>query len=123
MGRRSRRKGSKKMSLRVYDEMIEMVRSVSRLARRVEQSDADLARQMRKASSSVPLNFCEGLYSRGRNREARLFNSMGSAKETVGCLDVSVAAEYLSQGEVSSELKRLDGIVAVLYTLIHRPKR
>jgi four helix bundle protein len=111
------------MSLRVYDEMIEMVRNVSRLARMVEKHDPDLARQMRRSSTSVPLNFCEGLYSRGRNRDARLFNSMGSAKETFASLDVSAAADYLSRRNVEPELKRLDGIVAVLYTLIHRPKR
>ena len=103
--------------------MIEMVRVVSRLARKVEIHDPDLARQIRKASTSVPLNFCEGLYSRGRNREARLSNAMGSAKETFASLDVSAAAEYLTRQDVEGELKRLDGIVAVLYTLIHRPTR
>jgi four helix bundle protein len=117
-----RRKGEFEMSLRVYDEMIAMVRVVSRLARKIEMHDPDLARQIRKSSTSVPLNFCEGLYSRGKNREARLSNAMGSAKETFANLDISAAAEYLERHEVVDELKRLDGIVAVLYTLIHRPK-
>ena len=103
--------------------MIARVAGVSRLARRVEQFDSDLARQMRRASTSVPLNFCEGLYSQKRNREARLFNAMGSAKETFACIDASAAAEYLPREDAAPELKRLDGIVAVLYTLIHRPKR
>ena len=111
------------MSLRVYDEMIEMVRNVSQLARVVEKHDSDLARQMRRASTSVPLNFCEGIYSRGRNREARLQNSMGSAKETFASLDVSAAAQYLTRAAVQPELKRLDGIVAVLYTLVHKTRR
>jgi four helix bundle protein len=93
------------------------------LARRVEQHDPDLARQMRKSSMSVPLNICEGLYSRKRNREARLHTAMGSAKETFGALQASEAAEYLSQQDVESELKRLDGIVAVLWVLIFRPRR
>jgi hypothetical protein len=47
---------------------------------------------------------------------------MGPAKETFAVLDVSAAAEYLERHEVVDELKRLDGSVAVLYTLIHRPK-
>ena len=111
------------MSFRVYDEMIEMVRNVSRLARMVEKHDSDLARQMRRASTSVPLNFCEGIYSRGRNRDARLHNSMGSAKETFASLDICAAADYLSRRDVDPELKRLDGIVAVLYTLVHKSKR
>jgi four helix bundle protein len=111
------------MSLRVYDTSIQMVRVVSRLARRVEVHDPDLARQMRKASTSVPLNIAEGMYSRKRNREARLNTAMGSAKETFGTLQVSEASDYLTQQDIASELKRLDGIVAVLWVLIYRPRR
>jgi four helix bundle protein len=112
------------MSFRVYDEMIEMVREVSGFARRVAKSEPDLARQMRRACTSVPLNFSEGMCSRGRNREARLSNAMGSARETYASLEVSVAAELLpANDDVAAALKRLDGIVAVLWVLIHRPRR
>ena len=108
------------MALRIYDVTIEMVRNVSGFARRVQHADPDLARQMRRAAASVPLNLAEGLYSQGRNREARLYNSMGSAKETSACLDVAAAAGYLPESVVAPELQRLDRIVATLYKLIHR---
>jgi four helix bundle protein len=108
--------------LMIYDTALEMVRSVSAVARRVERSDPDpdLARQMRRACTSVPLNLAEGMHSQGRNRSARLYNSMGSAKETLACLDVSAAAGYVEEHEVAGERDRIDRIVATLYRLIHR---
>jgi four helix bundle protein len=110
------------MAVRIYDVTIDMVRQVSAFARRVQRFDPDLARQMRRASASVPLNLSEGLYSQGRNREARLHNSMGSAKETLACLDVAAAAGYVREREVMQERDRLDRIVATLYKLIHRSR-
>lgn len=47
------------MRLRIYDKSLEMVRSVVRLSRIVQEHDSDLARQMRRACTSVPLNFQE----------------------------------------------------------------
>jgi four helix bundle protein len=111
------------MALRIYDVTIDMVRCVSGFARRVQRFDPDLARQMRRASASVPLNLSEGLYSRGRNREARLHNSMGSAKETLACLDVAAAAGYVPERDIARERDRIDRIVATLYKLIHTPRR
>ncbi len=104
----------------IYDTALEMVRGVSVVARRVERVDPDQARQMRRACTSVPLNLAEGIHSQGRNRSARLYNSMGSAKETLACLDVSATAGYVDEQEVAGERDRIDRIVATLYRLIHR---
>ena len=107
------------MMLRIYELALLLVKSVCRLARIVEQHDKDLARQMRRAVISVPLNTQEGLYSRAGNRVARFHDAMGSAKETMACLHVSVAAEYLAQRQVDEDLVRIDQIVAGLYRLSH----
>ena len=40
----------------IYDRSIELVASVCKLSRRVQEHDRDLARQMRRAVTSVPLN-------------------------------------------------------------------
>jgi four helix bundle protein len=43
----------------IYELALEMVGSVYRLAAEVQRRDKDLARQMRRACMSVPLNFQE----------------------------------------------------------------
>jgi hypothetical protein len=42
---------------------------------------------------------------------------MGSAKETMACLEVSVAAEYLQAEEIVVDLDRIDHIVATLWKM------
>jgi four helix bundle protein len=107
----------------VYDKSLEVVRSVVRLSRCVQVQDPDLARQMRRACVSVPLNLQEGLYSQGGNRNARFHTAMGSARETMACLHVSVAAEYLKQAEVDADLERIDHVIGALWKLSRRPAR
>ena len=85
--------------MRIYTVSLEVVENVCALANRVQQYDRDLARQMRRACSSVTLNMAEGMYSRGGNRVARFHDAMGSAKETMACLHVCVASKYLAQAQ------------------------
>ena len=107
----------------VYDMSIDVVRATSPLVKAIEAVDPDLARQMRKASSSVPLNMAEGLHSQGRNRESRLYTAMASARETIACLDVAAAAGYIAEAAANRPRTDLDQIVAILYTLIQRRQR
>ena len=108
--------------MRIYKVAIEMVRSVCRLSRKVQQHDPDLARQMRRACTSVPLNMAEGWHGQAGNRRARFETAMTEARETLAALDVSVAIGYLSEGEVALDLDRLDHIVAVMWKLCRRCK-
>ena len=104
--------------MRIYRIALELVASVLKLSRKVQQQDSDLARQIKRAVASVPLNMQEGLYSRGGNRAARFHDAMGSAKETMAALDVSVAAAYLTPQEVAADLERIDHIVATLWKMV-----
>ena len=103
--------------MKIYDIALELVRSIMRLVRIVAEHDPDLARQMKRAVTSVPLNMQEGLYSLGGNRVARFHNSMGSARELMSCLHVCVCAEYLKQSEVDKDLERLDHVIGALWNL------
>ena len=106
--------------MRIYNVSLLVVRNVCRLARRVQMFDKDLARQMRRACSSVPLNIQEGMYSRGGIKVARYHDAMGSARETMACLHVCIAAEYVSRKQVAEDLDRIDHVVAGLYRLCHK---
>jgi len=81
--------------LRIYEVSLSVIRKSRPVIDAIARHDPDLARQMRRASSSVTLNIAEGSSSQGRNRKARYFNALGSAKETRACLHVALAAGYI----------------------------
>lgn len=84
--------------LRIYPIVLEVLRQLQPALRRIEGLDRDLGRQMRRASSSVVLNLGEGMYnSRGQNRQARYHNALGSARETLSCLEVAAISGYVTE--------------------------
>lgn len=104
------------MTLRIYDVSLDMIRDVARLAPGIERQDHDLARQLRRAASSVPLNLSEGMYSRGKNRSARYHTAMGSAREVLACFEVAQAMGYVAtvHPDVIARLNRLIGTLVRL---------
>ena len=93
-----------------------MVREVRPVIEEIERKDPDLARQMRRAASSVALNVSEGMYSRGKNRGARYHTAMGSMRETLSCIEVSMALGYV-RGVDPSLLGRIDHVLGTLFKL------
>jgi four helix bundle protein len=81
--------------LRIYETMIDVMRGLRPVIGRIEGSDRDLARQLRRAASSVALNISEGSGSSGGTRRERYRNALGSARETTACLEVAVALGYV----------------------------
>ena len=101
--------------LRVYDEVLGVVRELRGTIGEIERRDADLARQMRRAICSVALNIAEANGSRGRNRQARFATALGSMRETLSCLDVGEALGYIERDTAIP--RRIDRICAALYSL------
>src|SRR5579859_5503874 len=81
--------------LRIHDEMLEVIGSMRAMVAAIERRDADLARQLRRAASSVVLNIAEGSGSFGRVRTVRYRTALGSARETLACLRVGEALGYV----------------------------
>jgi four helix bundle protein len=81
--------------LRIYAVVLDVVKALGPVMREVERKDPDLARQMRRALSSVALNVSEGAYSYGRNKTARYHTARGSMRETFACVEVSQALGYI----------------------------
>jgi four helix bundle protein len=95
----ARWKGS--IMLRIYPVVLEVLRQLQPVLRRIEQRDRDLGRQLRRCSASVALNLAEGMYSRGQNRAARYHNALGSARETLACLEVAVCLQLRRKGRTA----------------------
>ena len=59
------------MGFKTYEDAVEMIEQVGKLAKQVESEDRDLAKQLRKCGSSVVLNLAEGRHRRGGHRRER----------------------------------------------------
>jgi four helix bundle protein len=80
--------------LRIYDVALKALEEMRPAVAAIEMRDRDLARQMRRAASSVVLNIAEGSGSGGGTRRERYRNALGSAREVVACIDVARAWGY-----------------------------
>jgi four helix bundle protein len=114
---------TKEILMKTYELAVQTVRDIAAVNQIIARQDPDLARQLRRASMSVPLNLNEGMYSRGKNRGARLTNAMASAKESVACLEVAAAVGYVGRDKIAECLEQLDHLVAALWNMVHRPWR
>jgi four helix bundle protein len=70
------------MSLKLYAVVLDLVRRLAPVIRRLRSRSSALADQMERALIGVPLNVAEGAYSRGKNRQARFQSAAASARET-----------------------------------------
>ena len=97
--------------LRIYDDMLDTVRAMRAMIAAIEKRDSDLARQLRRAASSVVLNVAEGSGSFGGMRTARYRTALGSARETLACLRVAEAFGYIETmpDEVTERMNRVIG--------------
>ena len=104
----------RKSVLRIYPVILEVLKMLQPVVRRVERADRDLARQLKRCSASIALNVAEGMYSRGGNRNARYHSALGSARETLACLEVAETFKYVTPA--SAELR--SGLNQVIGTLV-----
>jgi hypothetical protein len=58
------------------------------------------------------------MYSRGGNRNARYHSALGSARETLACLEVAAAFGYVANDE--QLLSKLNRVVGTLVRLVAR---
>ena len=102
--------------LRIYPTILSVVRTAGEVAKRIAGHDRDLARQLRRAASSVALNAAEASGVRGGSRRQRHATALGSAMEVRACFDVAVALGYITTIDAKAT-DELDHVVATLFKL------
>jgi four helix bundle protein len=103
--------------LDIYPFILETISEMRPVTQRIARTDADLGRQFRRAQQSIALNVAEGMYSRGRNRQARYHTALGSAREALACLEVALALDY-TEGVDAETNARFDRIIGTLVKLV-----
>jgi four helix bundle protein len=103
--------------LRIYTTIISFLHDLRPMVSQIEAHDRDLARQLRRASSSIALNVTEASGSAGGTRRERYRNALGSARETGACLDVALAFGYVEDVDAQL-LDALDHIRATLFRVV-----
>ena len=102
--------------LNIYPVILSFVADVAELTPRIAHHDPDLARQLRRAASSVALNSAEGMYARGRSRTACFNIALREMRECYAALEVAVLLRYLPplRAELDDRIQR---IIGTLYRL------
>ncbi len=102
--------------LEIYPFIIETLKLLVSVVREIAGHDPDLARQLRRAGSSIALNTAEGIGGHGGNERLRFRTALGSNQEVRACLDVAEAWGYVDA--IDPALRdRFDRIAATLYKL------
>ncbi|HVW28947.1 MAG TPA: four helix bundle protein [Polyangiaceae bacterium] len=102
--------------LRIYNVILSFIDDVASLVPRIAHHDPDLARQLRRAASSVALNVAEGFSARGRSRVACYNVALREMRESYTALEIAVRLRYLPPLGEKLEA-RCQHILATLYKL------
>ena len=111
------------MALRVIDEISKVGRDVNELCKQIEGRDRELASQIRRAWVRAGMNAGEAQHRRGAKGQNRFDDAMGEAREAFTGLGMARAFEYVDDALCSNVIAKVDGVVAVLYVLAHKPPR
>ena len=98
---------------------LELIRALAPILDAVARRDRDLAQQLRRSASSVPLNVCEGSQRRGADRSQFYRIAAGSASETRAALEVAAAWGYVDVASLTTVQHLLDRVIAMLWRLTH----
>ena len=100
----------------LYKKMLALVGDCAEACRRMPRGNGFLVDQLKRASMSVPLLFCEGARRRSAPDRAHYFDmSAGSARECRAIADVAHSGGVMSQEDRSTIKDRADHICAMLY--------
>jgi len=103
--------------LRIYTTIIDFLRKLPPIISQIELHDRDLARQLKRAATSIALNTSEGSGCSGGTRRERYRNALGSARETGACIDAALALGYVHAVDAKL-LDALDHIRATLFCVV-----
>ena len=107
--------------LRIYSDALRLVALTRPLwTTLAKNGQRDLSRQLKRCAPSVALNIAEGAGRYDGNGRLRFETAMGSARETIACLEVAVAMGATGPAEVAEAVDCADKVVATLWNITKR---
>ena len=94
-----------------------LIRALRLPLKRLASVDADLARQARRAATSIALQLAEGSGSAGGNPRRYYRYAHASARETRQCIGVALAWGYMDQATADRLDALADKVCALTYGL------
>jgi four helix bundle protein len=105
------------MRFQVLELAYDVIESLRRPHQAIRARDPRLARQLRDAANSVPLNIEEADGRRGADRQYHFRVALGSAKEVRGALRASRAWGDLPEAAYAEPLALVERVIAILWRL------
>ena len=105
---------------KVLEVSLQAIDELRPILARIREHDADLARQIRRAASSVALNLSEGQRRRGKDRIHHFRVAAGSADEVRVALRVAMAWQIIGVTECEAAMQLLDRVLAMTWRLTER---
>ncbi len=109
------------MALRVIDEIIQVGSRINQACRQIAQHDREFGSQIRRAWVRACMNAGEAQHRRGAKGRNRFDDAMGEAREAYTGLRMAHAFGYADEPLLAGLIGDADSVVAVLYTLAHKP--
>ena len=100
-----------------YDNALNCVRTLRGVLPTMARADGGLAKQLRRAASSIVLNVAEARGRKGRDRAHLFAVALGSAREALAALDVAEAWGDLRAEQAANARTVLDRQCGLLYRL------
>ena len=107
------------MAFHALDVTLLFLSALADIDAQLMRRDPDLARQLRRAGSSIALNLAEGRKRVGRDRLHCFRIAAGSADEVTAALDVALAWAAISGTQRAALDAGLDRVRAMCWRLTH----
>jgi len=104
----------------VLDHAVRVIVLARPLVEAIVRRDRELASQLRRALSSIPLNIAEGFGTEAGNARLRFETARGSLYEAQAAFRVAIAWGYVSEENALAALESLHALGGRIYGLARR---